>query len=517
MSLKKEYTISRDLLYSGDTKFSEDSDEDPFSEDLLMSEASKYLKVDELAKTFDVDQKKLLLKIDLHVVPPFGIIFFLAYLNRLFGLLQIEQIYPSLEITQLQFFMSYVAFFVPYIVGQFFCNSLLAYVRPHGFMSIGVLVYGSLALGTGFVKSYPAFVVCQFMHGLFQLSSEAAIFYILAHYYDKRESLARFVGIFSFSCLSGVASTLIAYLVDAHIAPTSTDGWRYLLIISGAITMGASVITFFTIPDFPEGALFLSDNETAFLVRKLELFSGKSGYEIPLDLKRVMRFCLDPVIFIPAIASIGIAYVTLAYSLFLPVFIFMVIGESIRDLNKYLIFPWLAAFFWMNFSTYLSNKFCRQNRSGFIAFNIGLTFAGGGLMYWAPADSLPNKLKYAGTFLCVMGGYTASPLLMCWLSMNLGGHLRKSIGIAFQVSCMSIGGLIAIFTFYDNNMKYTRGFLGGFVLVLLSLVLVGVYLVVLRRENRKKRTSAYKRQFGMFSEEERVCLGDKNPALDYLF
>ena len=33
-----------------------------------------------------------------------------------------------------------------------------------------------------------------------------------------------------------------------------------------------------------------------------------------------------------------------------------------------------------------------------------------------------------------MGTYTAMPIVVCWFNMNLGGHHRRSVGSAWQVS-----------------------------------------------------------------------------------
>ena len=139
------------------------------------------------------------------------------------------------------------------------------------------------------------------------------------------------------------------------------------------------------------------------------------------------------------------------------------------------------------------------------------------MMYSVQSSTLPDNLKYGGCFLCAMGAFTAAPILICWSSTNLGGHLRKSVGIALQISCSSIGGLIAIFAFYDDDERYQRGFFVGFAAIILSVVCVVTYLLVIRWANKRKRTQKYKQEFFAKSGIQKLILGDKNPSIDYLY
>lgn len=108
--------------------------------------------------------------------------------------------------------------------------------------------------------------------------------------------------------------------------------------------MAASIVLFFTLPDFPEGARFFDDNETFFLIRKLELYGGKSGYGLSLDadsanfnldtkntfddglsnilgqMKTYWHSAIaDPLIWMPAVVSMGISYSTYVYAFHEPV------------------------------------------------------------------------------------------------------------------------------------------------------------------------------------------------------
>ncbi|GMM32995.1 hypothetical protein DASC09_003200 [Saccharomycopsis crataegensis] len=489
---------------------------DTTPDDFYTSENTKKLRVEELANRYNINEKKLLWKLDVHVVFPFAIAAFISFLCRSnLGLLQIEGIYFSLEMTELSLFTAYALFFAPYFAFQFISNIILKRVRPHFWIALSVLLYGCVTLATAWVKTRGQFTACQFLHGLFQSGVETAMYYILAQYYEPSESQKRFGGIYSVQCLAGAVSTAITYAIDTTlINKYHRAEWRWLLIIEGSMAIVSSVILFFIIPDFPENARFIDEDETSFLVKKLEIYQGKSGFDLEVSNKELFSMFVDPVVLLPAMASLGICYATYCYAFFEPIFLTEIMGSSIANVNKMSVFPWICAFVYGNFIGYLSDKL--KMRFPFVVLNLLLTLVGGALAFSHPLSTVPDYTKYSGLFLIVSGSYAATPLLICWATTNLGGHTRKNLGITMTISFGSLSGLVCIFPFLnDNPHRYTKGFSTGFGFLLLSLGSSIAYFFVLRSANLKKRTNDYKMKFGENSQRKQIILGDRNPAFDY--
>lgn len=481
------------------------------------SEKTKDLQVTELGERFGVDQKKLLRKIDLCVLPPFALLYFVSFLNRSsFGLVWVDGIFESLNIDQLQLTAAYAAFFAPIICFQFFSNIILRVIKPHFWIAFSVLFYGTFNLASGFSKNYGTFVVCQFFHGLFQAGSETAVVYILAHYYERREAQRRFSGLYSVNCLGGMTANLISYGINNHVTNGHLHGyepWRYLLIILGSITMGAAVILFLTVPDFPEGARFFNDNETFFIIKKLELYGGKSGYTLNTSAPEVFEVLKDSLIYLPAFAAFGIGFVSHAYSLFEPV-IYQSLNFGTATTNLFSSFPWIVAFFWINVNSYLSDKF--KIRYPFLFFNT-LAVVIGALLIFCDKNKGRDHFKYAGNFMLISGAYSSMPILICWSSLNVCGHLRKSVITSLEVSIHDLGGLVALFAFYKNDSLFRQGFIAGFVFELICWAISIYYLYTLLKQNMKKRSNSYKSEFDLYSSRKKTIMGDKNPNYDYMY
>ena len=124
-------------------------------------------------------------------------------------------------------------------------------------------------------------------------------------------------------------------------------------------------------------------------------------------------------------------------------------------------------------------------------------------------------LEYAALFLVVMGTYGAMPIIVCWFNMNLGGHHRRSIGVAWQVGFGNIGGIIATYAFIDTDAPYyVKGYSIAIAFTALSGLASVAYFVSLLIENRRRAKSV--RDVGL-TDYEKSELGDLNPEFKYMY
>lgn len=69
-------------------------------------------------------------------------------------------------------------------------------------------------------------------------------------------------------------------------------GWRWIFILEGGFTCLVSFAFFFLLPNFPEEAAWLREDERAFVKARLQLDQGSSAAERPIkigDVKNVFK------------------------------------------------------------------------------------------------------------------------------------------------------------------------------------------------------------------------------------
>ncbi|KAF8119695.1 major facilitator superfamily domain-containing protein, partial [Boletus edulis] len=77
-----------------------------------------------------------------------------------------------------------------------------------------------------------------------------------------------------------------------------------------------------------------------------------------------------------------------------------------------------------------------QKRSPFVFASQLIALTG----YVINISNAPSSVKYSGTFLCVIGSYSAFPGSISWLANNLGGRYKRAVGMAIQIGVGNMEG-----------------------------------------------------------------------------
>jgi hypothetical protein len=106
-------------------------------------------------------------------------------------------------------------------------------------------------------------------------------------------------------------------------------------------------------------------------------------------------------------------------------------------------------------------------------------------------DKESRNVQFGALFLVTMGCYSAMPVIVCWFSMNLGGHVRRSVGTAWQIGFGNIGGIIATYAFLkQDGPEYTRGYSICIAFIILSAMGCTLYFFAISLANRNKDKAA---------------------------
>jgi peptidoglycan/LPS O-acetylase OafA/YrhL len=128
---------------------------------------------------------------------------------------------------------------------------------------------------------------------------------------------------------------------------------------------------------------------------------------------------------------------------------------------------------------------------------------------------LRTSVYYGSLFLAAPGAYTAMPIIVCWFNTNLGGHLKRSVGSAWQIGFGNIGGIIATYVFLPNSApRYNLGksvcigFLG------MAIISCVIYFFGCTWDNKRRdrRVGGHSHLSG----EEMSRLGDAHPHFRYI-
>ncbi|OJD14892.1 hypothetical protein AJ78_04808 [Emergomyces pasteurianus Ep9510] len=471
--------------------------------------------IDVDANLITTTERKLMAKIDLHLLPVLCVLYLLAFLDRvnisnavIFGLKEDLGIQSGNKYNT-----ALTIFFVPYIIFEIPSNVLLKQLKPHVWLSGCMFCFGLVTLCQGLVQNYAGLLATRFLLGLFETGMFPGCFYLLGMWYKRSEAQKRFSFFFSSTTLAGAFGGMLASAIGKMDGMRGYLGWRWIFILEGLLTCVVSFAFFFIIPDFPEDVKWLKEEERIFIRTKLAKDVGAAGHEVSPSWKDMLQVFKDYKIFVGGFMYFGLIVPAYGYAYFAPTII-KTYGYGPIQTQLYSIPPWAAAFGFSLAIAYLSDRL--RNRFIFTIIPICIAIAGFAILL--NVHGVENRgVQYAALFLVTCGAYSAMPIIICWFSMNLGGHTRRAVGTAWQIGFGNIGGIIATYSFLEKDRpEFRPGHRISISFICLSAAMCIVYFFLLLHRNRSRDKMATLDATGAPDQAAADSLqGDLSPSYRY--
>ncbi|KAK3399624.1 major facilitator superfamily domain-containing protein [Sordaria brevicollis] len=164
-------------------------------------------------------------------------------------------------------------FTIGYVLGQVPSNLSLHYVPPRVFFPGMMVLWAGLTMVTAAARRPGDVMAIRFFQGVAESTTFVGTHYILGSWYTERE-LGKRSGVFT---ASGLAGTMIGGFVQSGIYRSMNglrgmEGWRWLFIVDGIITLPVAIYGFLLFPDTPRTtrAPYLSQAERDLAVARME-------------------------------------------------------------------------------------------------------------------------------------------------------------------------------------------------------------------------------------------------------
>lgn len=164
-------------------------------------------------------ERKLTTKIDLQVIPIFGLLYLICFLDRTnIANARIAGLEAGLQMPTTGFNTCLWIFYIPFVLAEIPSNMFisLSWVRPKYFLGVQTLILGVLAMCQGLTKTYSGLLAVRFLMGIVEAGLPAGAGLLIASYYRKKELSLRFAMFFAFgqsgSCFSGVSERSFFFL-----------------------------------------------------------------------------------------------------------------------------------------------------------------------------------------------------------------------------------------------------------------------------------------------------------------
>lgn len=305
MTHKLEEKVDEKSLNSGEVQEVSDT---PAGADIALEIAAKHQGV-EITPS---EEKKLLRKIDRHLMPFLVLSYFLQFLDKsalsqssVFGLDK------DLNLHGQQYSWCGSIFYFSYLIGQPFASYMCQRFSISKYVGGSLVLWSIILICTVATKNFAGLAIIRFFLGLFEAAVSPSWVLLTGSWYTKREQPVRVAYWYCGNALGVFLGSIIAYGLG-HIV-SSIPSWKWFYIIYGLLTFFWGIAVFFFLPDSIPNAKFLNDREKYIAVERIrrnktgvknETFKVDQVKEALLDFQIIMLAIIE---FVGCLSASGIS------------------------------------------------------------------------------------------------------------------------------------------------------------------------------------------------------------------
>ncbi|KAF6513430.1 hypothetical protein HZS61_006755 [Fusarium oxysporum f. sp. conglutinans] len=387
--------------------------------------------------------RRVLFKTDTRVLPSLALLFLCSFLDRTnVGNAKIIGMEKDLGLTNLQYSQGLAVFYATYVFSELPSNLVLKKVSPRIWLPTLTVVWGIITMCLGFVRNFASFAAVRALLGVAEGGLLPGMVLYLSSIYTRGE-LALRIGIFyTAASLSGAFGGLLARGLAAIGPRGDLEGWRWILIIEGLMTVAAGSIVFFTLPNNLTTARYFTPEEREWAVKRLEQDRGTTSMTSEIDEKfswgEVRRGVFNVQVWLTSTAYFAILSGLYSFGLFLPTIVNdLHIASSPNQAQLWSVIPYAVATPVTVLVAFVSDR--SKVRGLIILAVLPIAIIG----YAVIANVQAANTRFAMTCLMALGMYASVPCILVWNSNNSAGHYKRATTSALQLAVANCGGFVA--------------------------------------------------------------------------
>ncbi|KAG8907976.1 hypothetical protein FRB99_001142 [Tulasnella sp. 403] len=492
------------------------------------------LSLDEFENNFDpVEDKRILRKIDRHIIPLVSLLYLLSFLDRSnIGNAKIVGLVTDLKLKGLQYNVCSAVFFITYSAAEVPSNIALKLVRPsiwsyHTETATHASYRDSYACMTlmSQVRSYEGLIIARLFLGVTEAGLFPGPLIYLVFLLRRREQAFRVALFFGSGTVAGAFGGLLAAGLAKLDGRGGLQGWAWIFLVEGLFTVLVSIASYFLMQDYPATAKFLTESERKHVILRLRQdtsslathFDRRFIWQAFKDYKsyvsiRTERFgdgrLTNQIGVLQRIVAMytGTIIPLSAFSLFLPSIItglgYTAVGAQLMSVP-----PYVGGCITTLMVGWYSDKY--HLRGPFIVVFAAIAATGYAIILGAHE----NGTKYAGAMIAALGVPTI-PCCVGWAGNNVGGDLKRGVVLAMMIGITNLGGVCSSFVYMaEDAPRYLTGHLTVIGSLVMTIIMTLILMFDYNRLNKQKAAYCAREGIEAGREKEFQDLGDAPPLL----
>ncbi|OAG37333.1 hypothetical protein AYO21_08410 [Fonsecaea monophora] len=424
-------------------------------------------------------RKRLNRKIDLRVIPFLIVLLMFCLIDRTnIGTAKVAGMGEDLNLDGNKYSVALLVFFLLYTILEIPSISIIRLVGVRNLLAGMVLGWGVVSMCHAFVNTYAQLVVVRLLLGMFEAGFQPACIYLISSWYTRYETQHRLAVWFTSGNILAAFSGIISYGLSLQHGVGGLEGWRWIFLVPGLITVVLTLPIWFWASEFPEKAKWLAPEELTFLRRQLQDDRAETLDE-KLTSAKVLNSVQDWRVWVLSSLLFFVTASVYTLTFFTPT-ILNSIGFSV-EMSQILVTPPYIFGSLVSIATgILADKL--HMRSPFIIAHLVLQMLGFVLIGWGP--NIGSRMT--GIFFSVAGSLSAIPTVYAFLANNVVGASKRQISVPLQTTFGGIGGIAGSLYFRQQDFpNYRPGLYATFTSLGLCLIITSSMGLYFWSQNRK--------------------------------
>ncbi|KAI1456720.1 allantoate permease [Annulohypoxylon moriforme] len=442
--------------------------------------ALEYLNREGTTVMTEINEKALVRKIDMMIIPLMWACYNLQYLDKtLINYANVMGLQEDTSITGNQFSLLATLFYVTYLAFEFPTGYLMQRLPTAKYLGANVILWGSVVTLNSAAKNWAALAALRTLLGCFESAVAPALILVTSMWYKRSEQPAR-LGFWYVGTGTGSIIGALASFGFQHYHSEVFTSWQIMFLLFGLITVVVGILTMIFLPDNPMKSR-LTREEKIWAIERLR--ENQTGIENKhFKIYQVWDCFTDPQTWLIVLVTITSNIPNGAVSSYQATII-KGFGYTSKQTALLQIPSGVLACVSVIGAGVSSAKF---NVRGPIIITLLLIggILGGSLL--AFSDRTNKGALLTGNYLTNVIG-ASLPLIYSYSAANYAGHTKKVTMNAVLLISFCLGNIIGPLTFRDGDKP---GYLPAKIVIVastaVSLITTGVLTAYYAWENRRR-------------------------------
>jgi MFS family permease len=410
-----------------------------------------------------------------------------------------------------QFQMAVSLLFVTYCLFEAPSNMIIKKLQPARYLAGLTFCWGIIATFSAWVNNLGALIACRLLLGLFEAGFFPGVVLYLSMFYGRRSLALRIAYFYSTAALSGLCGGLVAYGIGHMNGVAGWNAWRWIILINGIPTIFTAGLILWALPNSPETASFLNDEDRANLVKIHEAQVGRARNLKHMVKADVMDGVKDWTTWAYCFALFPLLTMLYSFVVFLPTIINQMGAGWSPTVVQAMTVP-VYAFGAIVYITCARLSDMTQKRGFFIMGAIVSSMCGYGMLL----SNNGTATSYAGCFFVAVGIFTGAGISFAWVPTNNPRYGKRAFSTGMHLCIGNSSGVASPFLFSQGfGPTFRISYTVSICLLAVSLLLNTILHFHFKRQNKLRDEGKQDYLMEGLNDIEIEGLGEKSPRFRF--